>query len=106
MGIIVNDPITLDNGLTANNYYVSLGQGTIFTRKNMMNHKEGEIEPRYVTSCLSNKWISKEVTTNTSLRPFDSTPVSVSSNTAPTESVYKILYDKVKENLVNYVDDI
>ena len=44
MGIIVNESITLDNGLTANNYYVSLGQGMIDTRKNMMGHKEGEIE--------------------------------------------------------------
>lgn len=106
MGIIVNETITLDNGLTANNYYVSLGHGMIDTRKNSMGHKEGEIETRYVTSGIFKKWISKEVSTNNSLRPFDSTPVYVSSNTAPIESAYKILYDKVKEGITNYVDDI
>lgn len=106
MGIIVNESITLDNGLTANNYYMSLGQEMIDTRKRMMGYKEGEIETIYVTTGTFKKWISKEVSVNNSLRPFDSTLVYVSSNTAPTETAYKILYDKLKEGITNYVDDI
>jgi hypothetical protein len=111
MGIIVNDKLTMGNGLTANNYYMSVGNGMISTSKHTHLYRNTfdsaiTYSERYITTGAFKKWISKDASADESIQYFDITNVIVESNTAPTQTVYTLLYDKVKENLVNYVDDI
>lgn len=74
----------------------------------MYNHAVNSVDVHvsYVTSGVFKKWVSKEACMAGTVQPFESTPVRVTSNIAPTETAYKILYDKVKEGLINFVDDI
>jgi len=101
MGVIVNDTTTLPSGLEISGYYASLGSsGEVLTTKNQMTQT-----PEFITRGNVFYWVNKDA--RLSRKPTVHTEyITVYSNTAPTVSAYQVIYDKFKEGLTNFTDDI
>ena len=101
MGVIVNDTTTLPSGLELSGYYASLGSGgEVFSSKNQMTQT-----PEFITRGNVIYWVNKDARLSNK-HPVHTEYITVSSNTAPTSSAYQVLYDKFKEGLTDFVDDM
>jgi len=107
MGIIVTEDVTLDMGLTIDKYYAALSTNEARVQKRIeqrrvydANNDVTETEvTEYVIEGLFHLWVSKEAK-DAGSRPFAHKNVRITQSTAPTSSVYEILYTKLKEGLV------
>ena len=92
MGVIINETITLGNGLTVTNPYASTGEN--------QNRVQKRMDPitsttNYIVDGYFTMWVSSE------LRASDSEyigviQVEVESETPPTGNIYELLYNKLK----------
>jgi hypothetical protein len=97
MGIQVNDPLTLENGITLNSYYMALA-GEIVVLKRLPLYDE---DITYTVHARVNIFASPEMKTVVSEKH-----VHLSFSEAPTENVYELVYTKLKEGLTDYEDCI
>ena len=103
MGVIVNETTTLPSGLEISGYYASVGRlGEMTTSKDQFN---SESESGFHTRGNIYYWVSKDARL-ANKPPIHTNYISVNSNTAPTVSAYQTIYDKFKEGLTNYTDDM
>lgn len=93
MGIRVNDPLTLENGITLNSYYMALA-GEIVVLKRLPLYDE---DITYIVQARFNVFASSETKTAVSQKH-----VHLSLSEAPTENVYELVYTKLKEGLTDY----
>lgn len=98
MGVQVNDTITLENGITLNSYYMCL-DGEIFIKKMLPLYQQEEIV--YKVHAKFNIFASSETKV-----PIMAKHVHLTMSSAPTENIYDVVYNKLKEGLTNYTDDI
>ena len=100
MGVLVNDTTTLPSGLEISGYYASLGNsGEVFTSKNRMTDSE------FYTGGSVFYWVNKNARLSNK-QPVHTERINVYSNTAPQVSAYQVLYDKFKEGLTDFTDDM
>lgn len=107
MGVIVTEDVTLDTGLTINKYYASLSTNEARVQKRVEQHRTYDANnnvtestrTEYVIEGLFHLWVSKEAKEAGS-KPFANKNVRVIQSSAPSASVYEILYTKLKEGLV------
>jgi hypothetical protein len=92
MGVIINETITLANGLTVTNPYASVGGNDIKVEKRVqMNPKT----TRYITEGVFTMWVSHELRVSGS-RDIGNFRVEIESKTPPTGNIYELLYNKLK----------
>jgi hypothetical protein len=104
MGVIIDETITLSNGLTATNPYASLGENDIRVEKRVdedMNiDPETHVETvktttKYFLSGSFNMWVSQALRASGS-RDIGGFDVTIESDTPLTGNVYDLLYNKLK----------
>lgn len=101
MGVIVNDTTTLPSGLEISGYYASLGNtGEVVTYKHWISGI-----PKFLTRGTILLWVDRDARLSDK-PPVHTEYISVTSNTAPTSGVYQVIYDKFKEGLTNFTDDL
>lgn len=104
MGVIIDETITLSNGLTATNPYASLGENDIRVEKRVDEDMNIDPETRvetvktttkYFLSGSFNMWVSQALRASGSgdIGGFD---VTIESDTPLTGNVYDLLYNKLK----------
>ena len=92
MGVIINETITLGNGLTVTNPYASVGGNDIRVEKNV------ELNPtktKYFVYGRFTMWVTPEMRVSGS-ENIGRIQVQVESNTPPTGNIYELLYNKLK----------
>jgi hypothetical protein len=104
MGVIINETITLANGLTVTNPYASVAKNIINVEK-LVEDKlsyNSETEERTVTTITKyivrgrfTMWVTPELRVSGS-RDIGSIGVEVESETPATGNVYELLYNKLK----------
>ena len=106
MGVIINETITLINGLTVTNPYASVGENGIKVVKIVevnssydTDPETGEITPtpstKYNVEGRFTMWVSPELRVSGS-RDIGYIQVEVESDTPPTGNIYELLYNKLK----------
>jgi hypothetical protein len=108
MGVIINETITLGNGLTVTNPYASVGENDIKVEKRVQEHMSYETNPetgemtttttsttKYTVQSCFTMWVTPELRVSGS-RDIGSIGVEVESETPPTGNVYELLYNKLK----------
>jgi hypothetical protein len=106
MGVIINETITLINGLTVTNPYASVGENDIRVHKKVEQNRSyetdpetGEITPtpstKYIVRGRFTMWVTPELRVSGS-RDIGSIGVEVESETPATGNVYELLYNKLK----------
>ena len=108
MGVIINETITLSNGLTVNNPYASVGQSGIKVGKKVENRTSIETDPetdetttttttttKYIVQGCFTMWVTPELRVSDS-RDIGGIQVQVDSDTPATGNVYELLYNKLK----------
>ena len=105
MGVIINETITLDNGLTVTNPYASLEQNTIMIEKRVditqtvYNRETGKNTHltiiKYVVSGRFNMWLTQKMSV-AGKKNIGDVNVTVETDTPPTGNVYDLLYNKLK----------
>jgi hypothetical protein len=104
MGVIINETITLGNGLTVTNPYASVGDHDIKLEKmveeNRSYNAETEKETfttttKYILQSVFTMWVTPELRVSGS-KTIGDIHVKVESETPPTGSVYELLYNKLK----------
>ena len=92
MGVIINETITLSNGLTVTNPYASVGGNDIRVDKKV------ELNPtktKYHVGCIFTMWVTPELRVSGS-RDIGGIQVKVVSETPATGNIYELLYNKLK----------
>tara|TARA_B110000483_G_scaffold215367_1_gene266000 strand:+ start:293 stop:676 length:384 start_codon:yes stop_codon:yes gene_type:complete len=104
MGVIINETITLANGLTVTNPYASVGENNIKVEKKVEENRSynAETEEETITSTTKyivegrfTMWVTPELRVSGS-RDIGGIRVEVESDTPPTGNVYELLYNKLK----------
>jgi len=108
MGVIINETITLANGLTVTNPYASVGENDIKVEKKVQEHMNLEIDPetseattttttttKYIVQGRFIMWVSHELRVSGS-GCIGGIEVQIESETPPTGNVYELLYNKLK----------
>jgi len=108
MGVIINETITLANGLTVTNPYTSVGENNIKVEKKVEENRSYETDPetgestttttsttKYIVEGRFTMWVSPELRVSGS-RDIGGIEVQVESETPPTGNVYELLYNKLK----------
>ena len=93
MGVIINETITLANGLTVTNPYASVGENDIRVEKRV--ERLPAKTTRYIVEGLFTMWVSPELRVSGS-RDIGNIRVEIESKTPPTGNVYELLYNKLK----------
>jgi hypothetical protein len=93
MGVIINETITLANGLTVTNPYASVGENDIRVEKRV--ERLPAKTTRYIVEGLFTMWVSPELRVSGS-RDIGSIRVEVESDTPATGNIYDLLYKKLK----------
>lgn len=93
MGVIINETITLTNGLTVTNPYASVGQNDIKVEKKV--EKQHPRTTMYITEGLFTMWVS-QVLRASDCRDIGKIRVQIESKTPPTGNIYELLYNKLK----------
>jgi hypothetical protein len=100
MGVIINETITLANGLIVTNPYASVGENDIKMEKRVREESKPDPETGVETVTTTTKYILEGRFTmwvSQALRASGSSfGVSVESDTPPTGNVYELLYNKLK----------
>jgi hypothetical protein len=112
MGVTVNEPYMTHAGFEVPSHYISLGDSQIQVfRPPVMPTpiQEGEEAPppaqKYAIETHFNIWVSKTAR-DESRSKIGLKRVQIISETPITENVYTVLYNKLKEDLTNYTEDI
>jgi hypothetical protein len=108
MGVIINETITLGNGLTVTNPYASVGENDIRVEKRVQEHINLETDPetgeitttttyttKYIVEGRFTMWVSPELRVSGS-RDIECIRVEVESDTPATGNIYELLYNKLK----------
>jgi hypothetical protein len=108
MGVIINETITLMNGLTVTNPYASVGGNGIKVEKRVQDNSSYDTDPetgeitttttsttKYIVGGRFTMWVTPEFRVSGS-RDIGSLQVEVESETPATGSVYELLYNKLK----------
>jgi hypothetical protein len=108
MGVIINEVITLGNGLTVTNPYASVGENEIRVVKNVEENNSDEIDPetgenttttttttKYILNGSFTMWVTPELRVSGS-ENIGGIQVQVESETPPTGNIYELLYNKLK----------
>jgi hypothetical protein len=108
MGVIINETITLANGLTVTNPYASVGENNIRVEKRVQENSSYETNPetgettttttsttKYIVEGRFTMWVSPELRVSGSGN-IGSIRVQVESDTPATGNVYELLYNKLK----------
>ena len=108
MGVIINETITLDNGMTVTNPYASVGENGIKVGKKVENRTSIETDPetdetttttttttKYIVQGCFTMWVTPELRASGS-RDIGGMRVEVESETPPTGNIYELLYNKLK----------
>jgi hypothetical protein len=107
MGVIINETITLDNGLTVTNPYASMGENNIRVGKWVKENISYETDPetgettttttttKYIVQSCFTMWVTPELRVSGSGN-IGGIEVQVRSETPPTGNVYELLYNKLK----------
>ena len=108
MGVIINETITLGNGLTVTNPYASVGENDIRVEKRVQenssyetNAETGEMTTtttsttKYIVEGRFTMWVSPELRVSGS-RDIGGIQVQVHSDTPATGNLYELLYNKLK----------
>jgi len=104
MGVIINETITLGNGLTVTNPYASVGENDIKVEKRVEKNRSYNSETKEETVTTTTKyivegrftmWVTPELRVSGS-RDIGRIRVEVESETPPTGNVYELLYNKLK----------
>ena len=93
MGVIINETITLGNGLTVTNPYASVGENDIRVEKRV--ERLPAKTTRYIVEGRFTMWVSPELRVSGS-RDIGSIRVEVESKTPHTGNIYELLYNKLK----------
>ena len=108
MGIIIEDTITLDNGLTANNTYGSFGESELTLKKNeviTLDESNNETTTyEYKVACKGIIWSSKQFRDNTRTR-IHAENVSITLQSSQLNSnLYALLYNSWKTKYTTVSD--
>ena len=108
MGVIINETITLANGLTVTNPYASVGENDIRVEKRVEKKRSDETDPetgeitttttsttKYIVEGRFTMWVSPELRVSGS-RDIGGIRVQVESDTPATGNIYELLYNKLK----------
>jgi hypothetical protein len=108
MGVIINETITLANGLTVTNPYASVGENDIKVEKRVKEIRSSETDPEtgeitttitpttmYILQCRFSMWVSHELRVSGSGN-IGGIHVKVGSETPATGNIYELLYNKLK----------
>ena len=104
MGVIINETITLANGLIVTNPYASVGENDIKMEKRVREESKPDPETgvetvttttKYILEGRFTMWVSQALRASGS-RDIGIFGVSVESDTPPTGNVYELLYNKLK----------
>jgi hypothetical protein len=104
MGVIINETITLPNGLTVTDAYASLGENDITITKRtergigmMVNYEstDGGVTTRYIIHGRFTLWVNAAMRDNKG-PSIDTIHVKVESETPYTVNVYDLIYDELK----------
>ena len=104
MGVIINETITLANGLIVTNPYASVGENDIKMEKRVREESKPDPETgvetvttttKYILEGRFTMWVSQALRASGS-RDIGRFGVSVESDTPPTGNVYELLYNKLK----------
>ena len=106
MGVIINETITLGNGLTVTNPYASVGD--IMMEKRVKENRSSETDPdtgeitttttpttKYIVEGSFTMWVTPELRASGS-RTIGDMRVEVESETPPTGNIYELVYNKLK----------
>jgi len=105
MGIIINDSITFNNGITLTNCYCGLHNSMIdITRNDLYNTapKKYNVRSSYTI------WANKEARTN-ELIYLDKGNISLNLDASELEknvNLFELLYEEIKSKYTEYTDDI
>ena len=104
MGVIINEMITLANGLTVTNPYASVGENDIKVEKRVEENRNYTSNVSETTTTTTTKyivqgrftmWVTSELRVSGS-RDIGGIRVEVESDTPPTGNIYELLYNKLK----------
>jgi hypothetical protein len=108
MGVIINETITLGNGLTVTNPYASVGENETRVEKRVQENISYETDPetgetttttttttKYIVQSCFTMWVTPELRVSGSGN-IGGIEVQVESETPPTGNVYELLYNKLK----------
>ena len=102
MGVIINETITLANGLTVTNPYASVGENDIRVEKRVeenrnytSNVSETTYTTKYIVEGRFTMWVTPELRVSGS-RDIGGIQVQVESETPATGNIYELLYNKLK----------
>jgi hypothetical protein len=108
MGVIINETITLANGLTVTNPYASVGENDIRMEKRVEENMSDETDPetgemttttttttKYIVEGRFTMWVTPELRVSGS-RDIGGIQVQVESDTPATGNIYELLYNKLK----------
>ena len=102
MGVIINETITLANGLTVTNPYASVGENDIRMEKKVeenrnytSNVSETTTTTKYIVEGRFTMWVTPELRVSGS-RDIGNIRVEVESDTPATGNIYELLYNKLK----------
>lgn len=104
MGVILNETITLPNGLTATNPYASVGENDIRVDKRVREERNTDPETdvdtftttiKYVLDGRFTLWVSQALRASGSM-DIGGFGVTIESDTPLTGNVYDLLYNKLK----------
>lgn len=122
MGIIIEDTIELNNGLSAQNTYGCIGNESVVVNKRLQPiYSETNIDEDETTSGqtitgytgiyqLSGRgiiWVNKEKRQNSPLHlKYEDIIITYTDSTFLSSNLYTLLYSKWKENFTTVTDDI
>jgi hypothetical protein len=92
MGVIINETITLGNGLTVTNPYASVGENDIKVEKMV---ELTTSTTKYIVEGRFTMWVSPELRVSGS-KDIGCIHVGVEFDTPPTGNIYELLYNKLK----------
>jgi hypothetical protein len=104
MGVIINETITLANGLTVTNPYASVGENDIRVEKKVEENSSYNAETggetvttttKYIVEGRFTMWVTPELRVSGS-RDIGGIRVEVESDTPATGNIYELLYNKLK----------
>ena len=104
MGVIINETITLANGLTVTNPYASVGENDIRVQKKVEEDRSYNAETKKETVTSTTKyivggrftmWVTPELRVSGS-RDIGGIQVKIESDTPATGNIYELLYNKLK----------
>ena len=104
MGVIINETITLSNGLTVTNPYASVADNDIRVHKRVQENSSHNAETggetvttttKYILQGRFTMWVTPELRVSGSVN-IGSIQVEVESDTPATGNIYELLYNKLK----------